>query len=197
MTGEEIINKLPKDWSEFKLRDYLRVAQVETVVCASDDELDLFEAKVANSFILISALTDVPVDMISSMPWSEQRRAMEKLSFMNNEPGKKNEGLLDWKEPKELKYDDFLTFITSQHDPNNMPLIIKTLIKNEMSEDEILQLGMDEIHHGFFLLNRILKKHRSHTLRCLARRARRQALKEIWLELTRRFRRTSSNRNNK
>lgn len=196
MTAEEILQKIPGSWSEFKLKDYIRSTQFERLVKSTDDEVEALDIDVENMFRLIASIVDVPVETVRALSWADQKRAMDRLKFMDKEPGKKENCVLDWKHPDDLSYADFVAFITLQEDMfNNMPLLIQSMIKNKLSEDEIKELTMDEIHYGFFLQRRTYRKHRSHTLRCLAKRAIRQALKEMWQRLKRLFKARKRSKN--
>ena len=155
---DEILKKLPTSWNEFKLKDYLKVADV--VITEDEDVLNGLE----NSLKLISALTDIPANELEEYSLADINLIADKISFINKLPEPGKESIIKWKNVETVKYNDFLNFMNLSKEPiKNLALIIQSFSTNEMTEDEALNLSMQECMNGFFLLTSQLKKsvHRS------------------------------------
>ena len=169
MTIQEIIERLPGSWSEMKLRDYQKIAHVK--ITESDDAFNMFVG-VDNTIKVISALTGINVEELEKLSMADLVKAANRLEFMAAMPDKVKNGKIKWKQLEEIKYDDFVAYNMLQGDLfNNMPTIITCFSYKEKYKDgvddmfvrftkeEIEEMGMDEVHTGFFLLRSIMMKY--------------------------------------
>lgn len=178
MKQKEILEQLPSNWSELKLKDYLKLTNI--VVKTEDDG----EAGIYNTFKTLSALTGLDESIFEAMPLNEIMPLANKLSFLQTMPEPKKNGIIKWKAIDEVKYNDFVNFITLCKDPfNNMAAIIKDFSVSKLSNEEILDLGMDEVHTGFFLLMKQSKKSLSNTMKTLVIRLIKNKTKATFLKL--------------
>jgi len=159
-TQAQILEMLPNGWQDITFDFYLNKL-LKVKVIESEDPLDAMETNLE----ITSLFLDMPKDIVEQFPVSTIKKINEKLSFLSNKPGKKKVSMYRWKEDlEEPSYDDFITFIKvseqiNNNDLSNFPLLIKIILKDKMKEEDILQMKMDEVEHGFFLLRQFSMKY--------------------------------------
>jgi hypothetical protein len=184
MNHKDILNKLPSSWQEMKLRDYLKVTDLEI----SEDD-DLFNG-VDNTLRVISALADVPVPTLEELPYPQIMDLAKHIEFISTLPKPTKDTKLQWKKVESIKYNDFVTFLALSKEPiQNLPTIIQTFSKKELSEEEVLDLDMVECYSGFFFLNKGLKKSFRRMIIYSSLKLIRQSVKMMWSALMGRIKR--------
>lgn len=153
---KELLERLPGDWSEFKLADYVKLGNIELEV---DDEIGGTLAGLDNAIKIVAVIAGATIEELESMTMPEVNQLLSKVRFMTEHPKPLRSGKIKWKKASDTTYDDFITFVTLQRDTyNNMPLIIKAISADEMTDEEILNLPMDEVHTGFTALQSNTKR---------------------------------------
>lgn len=115
MNYKELLNKLPSNWQEVKLKDYIKLAPVLNVSDKKDElvDEDIYTIKHLSdldmSVQFISLLTDTPVDDIESLSMVEVNQLIQKLTFIGTVP-ETVKPTIKYKEFSELSYDNFITF---------------------------------------------------------------------------------------
>jgi hypothetical protein len=172
LSSNEILAKIPGSWSEVTLDMWVnKLLKLKTYTPDLDDPL----TDVYVSLQVISDITGQPMDIVQQFPMGLIKEANKKLGFMSKgvDPGYKPKR--KWiNKIEDPSFDDFITFVNvskqlNEGDYSNFPLIVKTIIREPIGEEEILQMPMDEINHGFFLLRQSLKKYLRSTRRDLER----------------------------
>ncbi|HEX4375280.1 MAG TPA: hypothetical protein VHZ50_18385, partial [Puia sp.] len=107
-----------------------------------------------NNLSVLSALLDIPVDVLSQQPASIVLPLVDRIMFITVPPVvdvKKSK--IRWKDINSLTYDNFI-MITKCIDKSleKSEYLIAAMMEDEMSSDDILELSMSEIQAGFFLL---------------------------------------------
>ena len=178
---KKIYNQLPASWNELKLKDFQKVVDVE--ISERDEMLDSFIGT-DNTLKLISKLTDTPVDRLEELPLFQVAYLSKKLEFISELPSMGKTSVIKWKNIEEISYNDYVTFQNLQHQPlQNLSTIIKAFSKNDMTEEQIGELGMEEIMTGFFLLQKVVKKYITNTKRSLIKKLIKQTIKEKIMKL--------------
>lgn len=174
---ENLLKLLPGSWDELKLKDFLKI--VDVVVKDTDDMDNLFVG-LDNMVSVISVLTSVSVKELEEFQLESVNRLVSKISFIQNQP-KPAKTSIQWKKLEEISYNDYVFYISQSKDLlHNMPAIIKTFSKAELTEEQIKDLSMSEVHAGFFTLNKQLKKSTKSMLRQSLRALAKNKVKEGW-----------------
>jgi len=185
-----ILNCLPGTWSELKLKEFIKLTDIIISEGEGEDEVENLFVGADNILKVISVLVDIPVDQIEELNYHQVAELINKVGFITAPPEPANGLTIQWKNIEEIKYNDFVTYLNLSKEPfKNLPLMMKTFAKNQLSEQQIQNLGMDDVMAGFFLLNRQLKTFLKTTAKSLAWRATKQTCKEIPTRLWQRFKR--------
>lgn len=177
----ELIEQLPSNWSELKLKDYQKLVDVD-ITETTDDGAEL--VGVENSIKVLSVLLDVPVDDLESMPLQHLGKLSQKIAFINEPPQPLKTSRIKWKKPDEISYNDFVKFQQVQDKPvQNLSEIIKAFAKNELTDEEVLDLGMDEVNTGFFLLRKELRQFTSNMKMHLVRKLIQKVAHQKWMKV--------------
>lgn len=157
---QEILDKLPSSWEEITLKTAIKYLNVEMEFPVDGDEFEKIQIGLNNIYKTIAVLTDISIEEAREIPKQWIDKMAVKTAFMNTNPIPKKESKIKWKGFDEISYDDFISFIQLQNEQwiDKMPTVIKAFSKNKLSEEEILEMNMLEVHTGFFLLMRQLKK---------------------------------------
>lgn len=191
MDYKEMMQKLPSNWGELKLKDYQKLLDLEIV---EDDDMDNLFVGADNTLKVLAALTNTSFSVIETMPLGEISPLANRISFIQTLPERKKEGKIKWKKLEEVKYNDYITFLTLAKQPlHNMHLILKDFSINKMSEEDALELGMDEVYCGFFLLLKQSKKLISNSIKTLALRVIKNKIKQTILTLYKKNSKVKSN----
>lgn len=166
-TQGEILDKLPNSWSDIKFKTYLELMKVK--VDGSEDPLEVIKTNID----ICSLFLGLPANIIEQFPMSVIKAMNEKLSFLSERCKPVDKSKFVWKHQlMEPTYDDFITFVKVSEqlnagDMSNFPLLIKVVIKSEVTDEQILDLPMDEVEYGFFLLRKFSMKYLQHTMKDL------------------------------
>lgn len=161
-TGKEILDKLPSGWHQVKLQTYLDSLLKVKVI--DKDEVDDVFLGIENSISVASVYLDLDVDIIRSFPISLIREINLKLSFLNKKPAPLKKTKYKWiKEIEEPTYDTFILYLRVSEllrsgDYTEFPTIVKNICLDTLTKEQVLELPMDEVETGFFLLRKCLMK---------------------------------------
>lgn len=173
---KKIYDLLPGNWNDFKLKDFQKVVDVE--ISEGDEMLSSFTGT-DNILKVISKLTDTPLEELQQLPYFQAGYLSEKLNFLSELPKTGKTSVIQWKNVDEISYNDYVTFQNLQHQSlQNLSTIIKAFSKNDMTEEQIGELGMEEIMTGFFLLQKVVKKYITNTKRSLIKKLIKQTIQE-------------------
>ncbi|MES2265581.1 MAG: hypothetical protein V4520_02395 [Bacteroidota bacterium] len=174
MNYKQIYDKLPGNWNELLLKDYIKLAPV---INESDKEPDLIDfdiytvnhlSDIEKNMNLISLLTDIPMDVLDELPTSKVFDMINKLSFMQTPPEKRKPSI-SYIQFDELSYDGFVHFnklslefteagILSST-VENIPLMLAVFAKDKIhNEDFFLNQSMVEVIAGFFTVQKNTEK---------------------------------------
>lgn len=153
-TQKEILDLLPENWSQIKFKTYLELMKLK--VSIDEDPVEILNSNLE----VCSLFLDLPTAIVEQFPMSTIKAMNNRLAFLSEKAKPIASSKYLWKTTiTEPTYDDFITFIKvseqiNQGSLDNFPLLIKIMLKKEMTEEEILNMSMDEVEHGFFLLRK-------------------------------------------
>jgi hypothetical protein len=190
LSSNEILSKIPGSWSEVTLDMWINtLMKLKTYKPDIDDPL----SDVYVSLQVISDITLLPMDIVQKFPMELIKKANKKLSFLGKDVDANFKPSRKWvTNIEEPTYDDFITYVNvskqiNENDYSNFPIIVKSILKEKLSDEEILKLPMDEVHHGFFLLRESLRRFLSSTSKDLHRQTLVMMVNEAmegWEEMT-------------
>lgn len=153
----KILDKLPSNWTEVTLRDYIKLSGIKVV---ETDDVDGMSVGIGNTLEVISVLSETSVERLEELPMQDILVLGKKVDFISIEPTITKSGDATFKSLEEITYNDFVTTneILSKEPFKNMHKIIKCFSKKKITEDEALDLTMPEVMNGFFLQRQGLKK---------------------------------------
>lgn len=153
MDKNKIYNSLPSSWEDFRFEDYLKCIDIPIKEGEElTDDLD-------NTLAVIEAITGVSVKELEDLDMVTISAFANKLAFMKEMP-KGGKSSIDWKKVEEITYNDFVSFATIQKDAvRGMGDIIKQFSKNGLTDEEINEMSVQEVHAGFFTLRKYLRKY--------------------------------------
>jgi hypothetical protein len=169
LSSNEILAKIPGSWAELTLAKWLEFMSLRTYKPEADDPL----SDVYVSLQVISSITGLDMDIVQQFPMELIKQANKKLSFLSASPDKGYKSKRKWiTKVEDPTYDEFITFVNvskqiNEGDYSGFPLIIKSIIREPITDEEILALTMDEVNAAFFLLRRSLRKFLKSTTRTL------------------------------
>lgn len=157
VTYKDLLKELPGSWSEFKLKDFMKTLDV--AITDQDLETSSLFVGLDNSLKVISALCNVNVEDLESLPLWQIAELTNKLAFMADLP-KEGETSIKWKTMNEMSFNDFVTYKNAESKPlHSLPLIIQACSEAKLTEEQVQNLSMAEVHSGFFTLNKMLKRY--------------------------------------
>lgn len=179
---KKVIELLPSNWSELKLHQFKKMLDLE--VSEDGDFEGLFDG-VDNTLKVLSVLSGIEIEVLESMNIKDVQAMANKISFISKEPDIKGyKNLIKWKKIDEVTYSDYVTFITLSNEPfKNIELIIQSFSLNKLTNEEINNLNMLEVHSGFFLLTKQLKKFLLNTTRRTATKLAKQIIIQMYHQL--------------
>jgi hypothetical protein len=181
---KQILNDLPKDWSELKFEQYKKI--LDMGVAETDEVDDIFVGQM-NSIKTISALTDIPVDELSELDYSIVIPMAKKIEFTLTMPEfNKKHSIIQWKKIDKVSYDDYAAYMMLTKNPEdyfkNIVPIIKSFSVNELTDEQINQMSMMEAFAGFFTLDRYVSKFIKNMLLRLMRKLVKQLITEFLIQ---------------
>lgn len=199
-TQTQIINLLPKGWSDITLDVYIN--KLLPIEIEETDEVDDMFTGIENTIKVASVFLDMDIEIVRSFPISTITLMSDRLSFTKVKPKPLKESKYKWsKNIDEPSYDSFIVYLKvmeqmGNKDFSNLPLIIKNICKDELSMEEIMMMSMDEVETGFFLLRKSLLKFLKHSALSLAmemgKKEMKRKIKDLIKDLIL-FRKTSKN----
>jgi len=168
MSFKEILNKLPSNWQQLKLKDYIKLSPV-----ISDKEEDTVEdsviftkqylSELEKNILVISLLTDTHIDVIEALTMVQLNEMVSKLNFLHSSP-EAVKSSIKYKEFNQLSYDDFITFsklsreFTEENILNtaieNLPLMLSVFSTDKLEPEYFLELSIPEVIAGFFIVRK-------------------------------------------
>lgn len=151
---KEILKNIPSSWAELKLKDYNKLFELGIKV--DEGEFTLISNNSLKAFSILSGLS---IEELEDLPITAIGEINNRLSFLQTLPEPKAKSKLKWKKIDEVPYGAFIAFVQAQSDPlKSIHLILKEFSLNKLTEDEILDLTMDEVYTGFFLFQTSVNK---------------------------------------
>ena len=178
MNVKEILDKLPQTWQELKLKDFIKLTEINII---EQNDFSVPVSGIENSYQVLSVLSGISVDELEGLPMSTVAPLLNKISFVfNSNPDIKAKSSIAWKSFEEITFNDFINFQIFQKEPfKNLHLIIKAYMKQEMKDEEILELGVEDVMSAFFLLQKQTKRFLQTTKKSLQAKLRKQKMKEL------------------
>lgn len=176
---KELLDKLPSSWDDFTFRDFKKLFAVDVRVEMGNDVEDMFVG-IDNNIKVLSVLLDISEENLEVQELNVIMPLINKIGFMRYMPViNEKECSIKWKDFDTLTYNDYVILVKSMDKTNeNMELIISAISTNRYKSEEVLDLSMTDIHTGFFLLRRCMKKYIRNTLPSLMRKAAIQLIKQ-------------------
>lgn len=152
-TVDKILELLPSSWEEVSLRKFHKLMDVPTV----NKEEDF--SGIRATLEIVHALTDIPREELNYLLMKDFALIGKKLEFTNTEIPHIESKKFDWKKINEITMDDFIYFLNYKDDQiRNLDSFILTFNKNKLTREQILELPIGEVLHGFFLYKQYVKK---------------------------------------
>lgn len=165
---QDILDKIPDGWDKITFDFYLNKL-MKLNITNSEDPLEIMD----NNLELVALFLDLPKNIVEQLPMSLIKQINNKLSFISEKPKRIKSSRYRWFEDlNEPTYDDFVTFVKVSEQlekgvMDNFPLLIKIVLRDKMTEEQILKMPMDEIENGFFLLRKFSMKFLKSTMKDL------------------------------
>jgi hypothetical protein len=132
------------------LKDFLKLTDI---AIEEEDEFDGMFVGVNNTIKVLSTLSNVPANEIEALPMHQMNKLAKKIEFTTALPKTDAKSKIIWKKLDEVTYGDFTTFQMLSKDPiPNLPVIIKAFSKDEITEEQVLDLDVETCFNGFFFL---------------------------------------------
>lgn len=181
---KKVIELLPSNWNELKLYQFKKMLDLE--VSEYGDFEGLFDG-IDNTLKVLSVLSGIETEVLESMNIKDVQVMANKIAFISTEPNVKGyKSSIKWKKIDEVTYSDYVTFITLSNEPlKNIELIIQSFSLNKLTDEEINNLSMLEVHAGFFTLTKQLKRFLLNTTRRTATKLAKQMIVQMYHQLFR------------
>jgi hypothetical protein len=158
--NKNIIEKIPTAWKDVKVKDYQKLSEI---VVTESGELDNLFVGIDNSIKVLSAFTGMTVEELEALPMNEVTQMSKRLDFMLTLPEINKKSIIKWKKLEEITYNDFILFNQFGNDFfKNLHLLIPAFSKTKISEEEVLDMNLEDMHTAFFFL-------RKHVIKSLKR----------------------------
>lgn len=177
---QDILDKIPDGWNKITFDFYINKL-MKLSISNSEDPLDIMD----NNLDVVSLFLELPKEIIEQFPMSLIKQINNKLSFISEKPKRIKSSRYRWFENlNEPTYDDFVTFVKvseqlEKGELDNFPLLIKIVLKDKLTEEEILKMPMDEVENGFFLLRKFSTNYLKSTMQDLQVKAITQKTNEM------------------
>ena len=128
---------------------------------------------VENSIEIASIFIGVEPKLLEQFPLQTIKKIHDKLMFLSKKPEPLKKTKFNWiKKLDDPTYDTYITYVKvseqlSNGDFSQFPLIIKSICLDNLTDEEVMNLPMDEVETGFFLLRKSLKKFLEPTINTL------------------------------
>lgn len=176
MNTKEVYDKLPASWDELKLKSFLKLTDLQI---EETDDFDGILVGVDNSLKVIATLADVTVEELEALPIREITKIANKIAFISELPVA-DKSSIKWKAIDTVSFNDFIVFKTLAQEPiKNMPSIIKSFSKNELTDEQILDMSTTDAYAAFFLLLQSVKKSVRHMIASSSKTLLKQSLKQM------------------
>lgn len=202
MNTKELIKSLPGSWEELKLKDYIRLTDIQVKEDNTDDFTGLFNG-MDNTIQVASILSGMEPSDLESLPMGDIGAIGAKLSFLSKEFIPSNKSSIKWKDIEGCTYNDYITFLNLSKDPiKNLTHIVQAFgmkdgkKKKKFTNEEVLEMSVQDAMTGFFLLRILVKKYLKRSIRSSRMKVIRQVIKETWKNLLTHFKRKRDRKGN-
>lgn len=168
-----MLDRLPKRWSDLKLKDYNKLIQAELI--KEDETVDNELNELDFQLAVISTLTDISISDLEALSVTELLPAITSISFLYTplEPVKTS---LKAKDITALSYAEFTSYMQLQNQPFNNTNQILPIFFKELENVDVNELPIPEVV-GFFLSLKVrLRKHLKHSQLSLVKKILKQQL---------------------
>lgn len=187
MNTKELIKSLPGYWEELKLKDYIRLTDIQVKEDNTDEFTGLFNG-MDNTIQVASILSGMEPNDLESLPMGDIGAIGAKLSFLSQEFIPSNKSSIKWKDIEGCTYNDYITFLNLSKDPiKNLTHIIKAFSKDKLTDEQVSNLSVQDVMTGFFLLRILVKKYLKRSIRYSKMKVMGQVIKETWKKLLTHF----------
>ncbi|RZL15172.1 MAG: hypothetical protein EOO89_14325 [Pedobacter sp.] len=177
----DLYHALPDSWAKLKYKHYKHLVKLQMVDEAPVDVLELVDAGITdlstftpniksnidNTALLLSTMLDVPVESLLALDSIHFLTLANRIKFIYTEPS--IEGYkcsIKWKDMTTMTTNDYILFLTLANDPvNNIGAIVKSFSLNDMTDEDVDELSVLDIHSGFFLLIKQWQKYTNSQIR--------------------------------
>lgn len=154
MTATEIFNLIPKSWSGFTLKQYLR-----TLTITEDPSLMTDVQNIEQGSQLIAALSGVDKSVIDQVTYKDFLWLQSCLKWMAEKPADNPDVEKLYKGVDDITLDEYILYQNYQVNPIEvLPILISTLRKEKVSKEETLKLSMSEVIPAVFFCLAQLKQ---------------------------------------
>ena len=151
--------KLPTSWKQVTIKQFIQIHEAEEKI---DKENDF--ALVDVSLNVLSVLSNTPIEELEKVSLGTIQKMFNAISFINTSPIAKTSSI-KWKKVEEITYSEYISLLKIQNDIiNNLPKFITLYCKNEVTEEEAMNMSVEDVFTGFFLLVKTYKKSINHLL---------------------------------
>jgi len=175
MKYKELINKLPTGWEQIDLKTYQRVMNQSYYFDLKEGDTDYALQQIDNSLLTISALMEVPVDVLKGYEITEYIELAKRVQFTNTLPTPSNIKPSFIKESLDITLDNYLTYSALASTPakaiENIKGVMALFVKDNPTEKskwyskskvvpvpEIDSMNMIDVFTFFFFVQALLKK---------------------------------------
>ena len=180
-TEKEILELVPDSWNKVKFKFY-QDHLLKLDMTPTQDPLEMLDryCDIAAIFVGMSS------DIVRQFPMTTINKITERLQFLNEKPKRLKETKYRWiKKLDDPSYDTYITFMKvseqlNSGDWSNFPLMIKTICLDTITDEEVMELTMDEVETAFFFLRKSLLKSLEPTTNILITRIMIERWKNKW-----------------
>jgi hypothetical protein len=160
MEIKEILELLPGSWAEYTLEMFEK-----TVDCVINEDNSNVLAGIENTLQVVSKITGVDISELEQLSMMDINKIGQKLSFMTQPIDTQKKTSINWKPIEKVSYDDYITFMQISEDHlRNLHQFVR-VFSTELDEQEILQLPIEDVLSGFFLLMKTVNRSVKHSIR--------------------------------
>lgn len=162
-THREILEKLPKSWSDITLYHYVNKL-IKVNIHDTDEDGGVF-IPLENGIEVAATYLDLSPDILRKFPLETIKDINRQLNFLSGKPLPLEKTEYKWvTSVDDPTYDTFILYVKvteqiSKGDFSNFHLIIKAMCKDPITDIQMWNMPMDEVETGFFFLRRSLLKY--------------------------------------
>jgi hypothetical protein len=175
MKYKELINKLPTGWEQINLKTYQRVMNQSYDFALEEGDEDYPLQQIDNSLLTISALMEIPIDVLKGYEVTEYIELAKRIQFINVHPAPSKIKPNYIKDSIDITLDNYLTYQALAGTPSkaieNIKGVMELFVKDTVVEPTkwykkskvvavpvVDSMNMIEVFTFFFFVQALLKK---------------------------------------